>query len=161
MAHLAGELVQKAAGVKFQHIPYKGTAQALTDILSGQVQLYSSSVPTALGHIKNGKLRAIAVTSRKRVADLPDTPTVEELGFPGFEAATWFGLIAPAGTPKPVIAKLHEHMMKALDAKDVQDKIANEGADRTPSTPEAFKALLVTEMVKWGQVVKDSGAKVD
>lgn len=161
VAHLAGELIQKAAGVKFEHIPYKGASQALTDLLGGQVQLYSSSVPTALGHIKSGKLRAIAVTSTKRVADLPDTPTVAELGFAGFEASTWFGLLAPAGTPEPIITKLHQHLTSALEAASVQEKIKAEGAERLTSNPREFRAFLTGEIEKWGKVVRDSGAKID
>lgn len=161
VAHLSGELIQKAAGIRFEHIPYKGAAQALTDLLGGQVHLYSSSVPTALGHIRSGKLRAIAVTSTRRVPDLPDTPTVAELGFPGFEASTWFGLLAPAGTPRPVIAKLHLHLMKALDSTSVQEKIKAEGAGKLTSTPDEFRAFLVGEVEKWGKIVRDSGARID
>jgi tripartite-type tricarboxylate transporter receptor subunit TctC len=161
VSHLTGELVQKAAGVKFEHIPYKGAAPALTDLLGGQVQVYASSVPTVLGHIRGGKLRAIAVTSKARIAELPDTPTVAELGFPGFESTTWFGLLAPAGTPQPVIRKLHEHLTRALDSAEVKEKIAAEGAQRMDSTPESFRAYIEKEIARWGQVVRDSGAKVD
>ena len=104
VAHLTSELFQKAAGIQTQHVPYKGAAQALTDVISGNVELYMSSVPTLIGQIRNGKLRALAVTSAKRVDDLPDVPTINESGYKGFDAVTWFGLLAPAGTPKDVIA---------------------------------------------------------
>jgi len=108
VAHLTEELFQKAAGIKTQHVPYKGANQALTDVISGNVELYMSSVPTLLGHIKQGKLRALAVTSAKRVDDLPNVPTINESGYKGFDAVTWFGLLAPAATPKDVIAKLND-----------------------------------------------------
>src|SRR5574343_1039980 len=107
VAHLTSELFQKAAGIKTQHVPYKGAAQALTDVMSGTVELYMSSVPTLLGQIKQGKLRPLAVTSAKRVDDLPDVPTINESGYKGFDAVTWFGLLAPAGTPKEVVERLN------------------------------------------------------
>lgn len=161
VAHLSGELVQKAANVKFQHIPYKGAAQALTDLMGEQVQIYMSSIPTALAQIKGGKLRALAVTSTKRVQDLPDVPTVAESGFPGFESSTWFGLLAKAGTPEPIIKRLNADVSRVLQMPEVREKIAAEGATVLGGTPEQFAAFLKDEGVKWGKVVKDSGAKVE
>jgi tripartite-type tricarboxylate transporter receptor subunit TctC len=161
VAHLTGELFQKAAQVKLQHIPYKGANQALTDVMSGQIELYMSSVPTLLGHIKQNKLRALAVTSAKRVDDLPDVPTIIESGYKGFEAVTWFGILAPAGTPKDVVSKLNAEFNKALQQPDLRKKLADEGADPAGGTPEQFAALIKDDMVRWGKVVKESGAKLD
>ncbi|HSI53055.1 MAG TPA: tripartite tricarboxylate transporter substrate binding protein [Ramlibacter sp.] len=160
-SHLAGEMFQKTAGIKFQHIPYKGAAQALTDVMSGQVNVYVGSVPTLIGHVKNGKLRAIAVTSPKRTAEMPQTPTVAESGFKGFEAVTWFGFLAPAGTPPAVIKTLNTEINKALANKDVAAKLESEGGDVMGGTPEQFAELLKKDITRWGQVVRDSGAKVD
>ena len=161
VAHLTSELFQKAAGIKTQHVPYKGAAQALTDVISGNVDLYMSSVPTLLGQIKQGKLRALAVTSAKRVDDLPNVPTINESGYKGFDATTWFGLLAPAGTPKDVIAKLNAEFNKALQQPDLRKKLGDEGADPAGGTPEAFAALIRDEIPRWGKVVKESGAKID
>jgi len=161
VAHLTGELFQKAAGVKFQHVPYKGAAQALTDVLGGNVELYMSSVPTMLGQIKQGKVRALAVTSAKRTADLPNVPTINESGFKGFDAVTWFGFLAPAGTPKEVVALLNAEFNKALKLPELRNKLAAEGADPVGGTPEQFAALIKDDIVRWGKVVKESGARID
>jgi tripartite-type tricarboxylate transporter receptor subunit TctC len=161
VAHLTSELFQKAAGVKTQHVPYKGAAQAMTDVMSGTVELYMSSVPTLLGQIKNGKLRPLAVTSARRVDDLPNVPTINESGYKGFDAVTWFGLLAPAGTPKDVIAKLNAEFNKALQQPELRKKLGDEGADPAGGTPEQFASLIKDEIPRWGKVVKESGAKVD
>ena len=161
VAHLTSELFQKAAGIKTQHVPYKGAAQALTDVISGNVELYMSSVPTLLGQIKQGKLRPLAVTSAKRVDDLPNVPTINESGYKGFDAVTWFGLLAPAGTPKDVIARLNAEFNKALQQPELRKKLGDEGADPAGGTPEQFAALIKDEIPRWGKVVKESGAKID
>jgi len=161
VAHLTSELFQKAAGIKTQHVPYKGAAQALTDVMSGQVELYMSSVPTLLQHIKQGKLRALAVTSAKRVDDLPNVPTVNESGYSGFDAVTWFGFLAPANTPKDVIARLNAEFNKALQQPELRKRLGDEGADPAGGTPEQFAALIKDDIPRWGKVVKESGAKVD
>ena len=161
VAHLTSELFQKAAGVKTQHVPYKGASQAMTDVISGNVDLYMSSVPTLLAHIKQGKVRALAVTSAKRVDDLPNVPTINESGYKGFNAVTWFGLLAPAGTPKDVIAKLNAEFNKALKQPELSKRLGDEGADPAGGTPEQFAALIKEEIPRWGQVVRDSGAKID
>jgi len=161
VAHLTGELLQREAGVKFQHVPYKGSAQAFNDLLGGSVELFMASVPTALSFIKGGRLRPIVVTAKNRVSELPDVPTVVEAGYPGTEAATWFGLLARAGTPAPVIARLASETDRALDAPDVREKIAAEGAEVLRGAPEQFVSLLKAEIEKWGRVVRESGAKVD
>jgi tripartite-type tricarboxylate transporter receptor subunit TctC len=161
VAHLTSEMFQKAAGVKTQHVPYKGAAQALTDVVSGTVDLYMSSVPTLIGQIKQGKLRPLAVTSAKRVDDLPNVPTIAESGYKGFEAVTWFGLVAAAGTPKEVIAKLNAEFNKALQQETLRKKLSDEGAEAAGGTPEQFGALIKDEVPRWGKVIKESGAKVD
>jgi len=161
VAHLASEVFQKAAGVKFQHVPYKGANQALTDVISGNVQLYMSSVPTLIGQIRQGKLRALAVTSAKRVDDLPNVPTLAEAGIKGAEAVTWFGFLAPAATPKDVIAKLNAAFNKALQEPALRKKLGDEGADPVGGTPEQFAALIKSDIPRWGKVVKDSGVRID
>ena len=161
VAHLAVEQFQKVAGVRFTHVPYKGAAQGVTDLIGGQIQLYMSSVPTLIGHIRNGKMRAIAVTSDKRVNDLPNVPTVAESGYKGFEAVTWFGIAGPAAMPKDAVAKLNVAFNKALQDADVKKKLEGQGADVLGGTPEQFGKLIQDDIVRWGKVVKDSGAKVD
>lgn len=161
VAHLATELFQKEAGVKLTHIPYKGATQGVNDVIGGQVQMYVSSIPTLIGHIKNGKMRALAVTSGRRVDDLPHVPTVAESGYKGFEAVTWFGVLGPANLPKDITARLNTEINKALQAPELQKKLSDQGADVAGSTPEAFGKLVRDDMVRWGKVVKDSGARID
>jgi len=161
VAHLTGELFQKAAGIKLQHVPYKGAAQALTDVVGGNVELYLSSVPSMLGHIRQGKVRALAVSSGKRVDDLPNVPTIQESGFKSFDAITWFGLLAPTGTPKEAIARLNVEFNKALALPALKKRLDDEGADVVGGTPEQFAALLKDEIPRWAVVVRESGAKVD
>lgn len=161
VAHLATELFQRTANVQLTHVPYKGAAQGATDLIGGQVQLYVSSVPTLIGHIKNGKMRAIAVTSAKRADDLPQVPTIAESGYKGFEAVTWFGIAGPAKLPADVVARLNTEINKALKAPDLLKKLSDQGADVEGSTPEQFGKLIRDDMVRWGKVVKESGAKVD
>jgi tripartite-type tricarboxylate transporter receptor subunit TctC len=161
VAHLATELFQKEANVKFTHIPYKGASQGINDVIGGQVQMYVSSIPTLIGHIKSGKLRALAVTSAKRVDDLPQVPTVAESGYKGFEAVTWFGVLGPANLPKDITAKLNTEINKALNTPELQKKLSDQGADVAGSTPEQLGKLVRDDIVRWGKVVKDSGAKID
>ncbi|WP_343735831.1 tripartite tricarboxylate transporter substrate binding protein [Acidovorax sp.] len=161
VAHLAGELAENAAGIQLRHIPYKGAAQAMTDLMGGQIDLYMSSVPTLLGHVRNGKLKVIAITSAQRSAQLPDVPTLAESGFKGFEAVTWFGVLAPAGTPAAIVAQLNKAINQALKQPDVADKLRSEGGDILGGTSEQFAALLRTEVPRWSKIVKDSGASLD
>ena len=161
VAHLATEMFQKTAAVKFTHVPYKGAAQGSTDLIGGQIQMYMSSVPTLIGYVKNGKMRALAVTSPKRTADLPSVPTVAESGFKGFEAVTWFGVAGPAGLPKDVVVKLNGAFNKALQDPEVRKKLASQGADALGGTPEQFAKLIHDDIGRWGKIVKESGAKVD
>ena len=161
VAHLAAESFQKVAGVKLTHVPYKGAAQGATDVISGQVQLYVSSIPTLIGHIKSGKMRAIAVTSLKRADDLPQVPTIAESGYAGFEAVTWFGILGPANLPKNVVAKFNADLNKVLKDADLQKKLGDQGADVAGSTPDQFAKLIRDDITRWGKIVKESGAKVD
>lgn len=161
VAHLATELFKKEAGIKLVHIPYKGAAQGLNDVIGGQVEVYVSSIPTLIGHIKNGKLRALAVTSLKRVDDLPQVPTIAESGYKGFEAVTWFGVLGPAKLPKEITARLNAEINKALQTPDLRKKLGDQGADVAGSTSEQFGKLVRDDMVRWGAVVKESGAKID
>ncbi|WP_439588233.1 Bug family tripartite tricarboxylate transporter substrate binding protein [Hydrogenophaga sp.] len=161
VAHLASELFQKTADVEFTHVPYKGAAQASTDVVSGRVELYFSSVPTVLGYIKNGKMRPIVVTSLKRVDDLAAVPTVAESGFKDFETSTWFGFVAPAGTPKEIITLLNTELNKALQSPDVKQKLSDQGADVLGGSPEAFAATIKSDLARWAPIIKASGATLD
>jgi len=161
VAHLATEMFQKEAGIKLVHIPYKGASQGVVDVIGGSVELYMSSIPTLIGHIRNGKLRALTVTSAKRVADLPNVPTIAESGYKGFDAVTWFGILGPAKMPPEAVAKLNSEIVRALKSPELQKKMTEQGVDLASSTPEQFGALIKTDIAKWGKVVKESGAKVD
>jgi tripartite-type tricarboxylate transporter receptor subunit TctC len=160
VTHLTGELLQKEAGVTFTHVPYKGGSMALTDLLGGRVQIYAGSVPTLLGHIKSGQLRAIVVTSAQRDPNLPQVPTVGET-YKGFEAVTWFGFVAPAGTPQPIVAKLNAEINKALKTPELKKRLNDEGATVLGGSPEQFGTLIKSEIAKWAPVVKASGAHID
>jgi tripartite-type tricarboxylate transporter receptor subunit TctC len=161
VGHLAAESFQKVAGVKFTHVPYKGAAQGATDVIAGEVQLYFSTIPTLLGHIKSGKMRPLAVTSLQRVGDLPQVPTIAESGYKGFEAVSWFGVLGPANLPKDMVAKLNADINKALKDPDLQKKMAAQGADVLGGTPEQFAKLIRDDIARWGPIVKESGAKID
>jgi len=159
--HLSGELFKVMAGVQMTHVPYKGSAPALSDLLGGQVQLMFDNLPPSLPQIKAGKLRALAVTSSTRAPALPDVPTVAEAGLPGFEASSWFGVLAPAGTPPAIVAKLNAEIAKWLTTPEAKEKLANVGANIASGTPEDFARHIQAETAKWAKVVKESGAKVD
>jgi tripartite-type tricarboxylate transporter receptor subunit TctC len=161
VAHLTAELLQRTADVKFTHIPYKGASQAMTDLMGGQIDLYLSSVPSALSQIKGGKLRPLAVTGAKRSAQLAQVPTIAESGYQGFDVTTWYGLLYPAGTPEPIVKRMNEEVNRALKAGDVRERLAAEGGDALGGTPEQFASLLKADLARWGQIVKQSGAKVD
>ncbi len=161
VGHLATELFQREAGIKLTHVPYRGAAQGLTDVIGGQVQLYMTSVPTLLPHIRSGKLRPIVVTAAKRTDDLPQVPTVAESGYKGFEAVTWFGVLGPAKLPAAVVASVNAELNKALAAPDLKKKLEDQGLEVTPGTPEQFGQLVRADIAKWGRVVKESGAKAD
>ena len=160
VAHLSGVRLMKVAGVKFAHIPYKGASGAVPDVMGGNVDFFVSSVPTVQGHVSSGALRALAVTSLKRSPVLPAVPTVAET-YKGFEGVTWFGILAPAATPQPVVAKLNAEINKALKDPGVRKAIESEGGQVLGGTPQEFSARLKTDITSWSTVVKESGATVD
>jgi len=159
--HLSGELFKVSTGVQMTHIPYKGSAPALQDLIGGQVQLMFDNLPSALPQIKGGKLRALAVTSTTRAAVLPDVPTVAESGLPGFEASSWFGILAPAGTPPAIVTKINGEVAKWVASAEAKEKLLSQGANAAGGTPEDFARHIQAETAKWAKVVKESGAKVD
>ncbi|HET7199615.1 MAG TPA: tripartite tricarboxylate transporter substrate binding protein [Burkholderiales bacterium] len=146
------ELLKSMAGIDMVHVPYKGTAPGVVDLLAGQVLVMAPNVLTALPHIKSGKLRALAVTSAKRSVALPDIPTVAESGLAGYDSTQWYGVLAPAGTPRPVVARLHDEIVRALRDPDVMKRLAADGAEPVGSTPEDFAAFIRSESEKWAKV---------
>ena len=159
--HLSGELFKSLAKVDMQHVPYKGSAPAVTDLLGNQIGIMFDNMPSAIQHVRSGKLAPLAVTTAKRSPELPNVPTIAEAGVPGYEATSWFGMFAPAGTPAPVLAKLNAAIVKVLAQPDVKKKINEQGAEVYSETPEQFAAFIQAESVKWGKVVKESGASLD
>jgi tripartite-type tricarboxylate transporter receptor subunit TctC len=157
--HLAGELLNSMTGIDMTHVPYKGSPPALIDVLAGRVPLMSSTMPPALPHAKTGKVRVIAVTSAKRSPALPDVPTVAESGVPGYEAIAWQGLVAPAGTPKPIIGRINAEFVKAVKAPDISAKLNEQGYETVASTPEWFAQYTKAEIAKWSKVIKAAGIK--
>jgi len=159
--HVSGELFRSMTGTDLLHVPYKGSAPAMTDLLGGQISVMFDNMPSAIQHVRSGKLRPIAVTTAKRSPELPDVPTIAEAGVPGYEATSWFGMFAPAATPKPVLDKLHAALVKVLGQPEVKKKIAEQGGDVVAETPEQFAAFIKAETAKWGKVVRESGATAD
>jgi len=159
--HLSGELFKAMTGVEMTHVPYKGSAPALTDLIGGQVQLMFDNLPSSLPFIKAGKLRALAVTSGARAAALPDLPTLAESGLPGFEASSWFGVLAPAGTSRDIVAKLNGAIAGWLASPEAKEKLLAQGAIAAGGTPEDFARHIGAETSKWAKVVKASGAHID
>ncbi|HSD55215.1 MAG TPA: tripartite tricarboxylate transporter substrate binding protein [Burkholderiales bacterium] len=159
--HLAGELFKAMAGVDLLHVPFKGSAPAMTDLLGGQVQLMFSDAPTALPHIKSGRVRALGVGSPKRSALVPDVPTIAESGVKGYDAYSWTGVFAPAGTPKEIVAKVNADIVKALSDPEVRKRLLEAGAEAAPGTPEQYGAFLKAEIAKWSKVVKDANIRAD
>jgi tripartite-type tricarboxylate transporter receptor subunit TctC len=159
VGHLTGELLNELAGIKMTHVAYKGSGQAVTDLLGGHIQLMFSGFSSTLPHIKSGKLRALAQTGEKRSAALPDVPTIAESGFPNFEATAWYGVHAPAKTPKAIVNRLNAEIVKALKLPDVKERLSGLGFEIAASTPEAYGKYIRSEITKWAKVVKASGAK--
>jgi tripartite-type tricarboxylate transporter receptor subunit TctC len=159
--HMSGELFKLLTGVDIVHVPYKGSAAALTDLIGGQVSVMFDNLPPSMSHIRSGKLRPLAITTTTRYPTLPDLPTMVEAGVPGYESSSWFGIMAPAGTPKDIIARLNAEARKIMALPDVRERFDQQGAIASPGTPEDFDAFIRAEIAKWGKVVKASGAKVD
>lgn len=156
ITHLAGELFKQLAGVELRHVPYKGSSQAMTDLLGGHISLMFENLPGAVGHIRSGKVRPLAVLSQKRSSAVPDLPTVAEAGLPGAEAVSWFGLLTTAGTPKEVVDKLNREIVAVIRKPEVQARMADVGAEAVGSSPEEFGKLIRSERDKWGKVIKAS-----
>ena len=157
--HLALELFNVLAGTKITHVPYKGGAPAMTDLLGGQINLIFATAASAVPHINSGRIRALAVTTDKRSKLVPDLPTVAEAGLPGFEANNWYGVVVPAKTPRPIIDRLNREFTAVLNMPDIKDILFKQGLDSAPGTPEAFGAYIKAETAKWAKVIKVSGAK--
>ena len=159
--HIAGEMLNTAAGVRLVHVPYKGAAAAVIDLLSGRVQVLVEQLFPMAQHIHNGKLRALAVASAKRHPQLPDLQTAAEAGLPGYEVVAWMGLVAPRATPPDVLKRLNQELVKALQTKEIRDGLFNQGLQPSSNSPEEFSAFIAAESVRWSRAVKASGAKVD
>lgn len=161
VGHLTSEIFMRAAGIKLLHVPYKGASPALNDLLGGQVDIYFATAQSVAEHVKAGKVRALGVTSAKRLAVLPNVPTIAESGYKDFEAISWYGVLAPAGTPLPIVARLATEIIKVLDTEDVRASVASEGGEVLGASSAQFAAFVSSERAKWGTAVKESGAKVD
>ena len=159
--HLAGELFAARAGIEMVHVSYKGGGQAVQDLLGGQIQMVVTALPTVEGHLKGGKLRALAFTSAKRVPGAPEVPTLAESGFAGFDVLSWYGVLAPAGTPPEVVRRLNAQINAVLQAPDVRARLAALGAEPTGGTPEQFAATIGADTVRWAKVVSDAAIRID
>jgi tripartite-type tricarboxylate transporter receptor subunit TctC len=159
--HMATELFQAMAGIKMNHIPYKGTGPALTDTLGGQTDVFFSSTATAMPHVQSGKLRAVAVSTAKRIPALPDVPTVAESGVPGYDVVLWHGLIGPKGLPRPIVERLNSEVTKALKLKETADQLQNDGVSPAGGSPEQFRAQIEKEIKVWRKVAADAGVKAE
>lgn len=159
--HLAGELFNIVAGVKLVHVPYKGVNLAMNDVLSGQIQFVVIGVPAAAPHIKAGRLRALGLVAQQRSVALPEVPTVAEAGLREFEVTTWYGILAPAGTPRPIVARLNAEIVRIMHAPEMNDRLASMATEPVTSTPEEFADYIKREIAKWGDVVRQAGLKAD
>ena len=159
--HLMGGLFVSMTGAKLQHVPYKGSGAAATDLVAGVVESSFAGVPNALAQVPQGRLKALAVTTAKRISQLPDVPTLQEAGVPGYEASVWLALLAPAGTPPDIVNKLNLEIGKLMNSPDTQKALFDAGVEVAPSSPEAMSSYLVQELARWGKVVKDTGIKLE
>lgn len=157
--HLSMELFLSMTGVKMIHVPYKGSGQGVIDLIAGHVTVMTPSILTALGYVKDRRLRALGVTSAKRAGGAPDIPTIAEAGVPGYEAVQWFGVLAPAGTPRDIVSRLHKEIVRTVQTPDIRQKLVNDGADPVGSLPEEFAAFIRSETAKWAKVAKAIGLK--
>jgi tripartite-type tricarboxylate transporter receptor subunit TctC len=159
--HLTGELFKSITGTYMVHLPYRGSAPALTDLIAGNTQVMFDNLPSALPHIRSGRLKALAVTSRERSPALPNVPTLAESGLKDFDASAWFGLLAPAGTPREIVTRVQQDVARILATAEMRERFAGQGAVPVPNTSEEFAAFIRSEIEKWSKVVKFSGARVD
>jgi tripartite-type tricarboxylate transporter receptor subunit TctC len=159
--HLGGELFNIVAGVKLVHIPYKGVNLAMNDVLAGNVQLVLIGIPAAAANIKSGKLRALAVLARERSGALPEVPTAAEAGLPDFDVTTWYGVLAPAGTPRAIVLRLNAELVRIMHAPDLKERLATMATDPRTSTPEEFAAYIRQETARWGEVVRKTGIRAE
>jgi tripartite-type tricarboxylate transporter receptor subunit TctC len=159
--HLAAELFKSMAGVNIVHVPYKGNAQAMTDLIAGQESLSFPTGPSAMPHVQAKRLRALGVTTSKRAAGLPDIPTIAEAGLPGYDASSWYGVLAPAGAPPAIVTKLQSEIHTALRAPDIVDKLLAQGLEPAPNTPDEFARFIAAELAKWNRVIAAAGVKVE
>lgn len=159
--HMAVELFERAAGISLLHVPYRGGSQAITDVIGGQVPLIAVNALEVQPHVRSGKLKVLAVLSPNRSAIFPDVPTIAESGFPGFEASVWYGLVAPAATPKPIVARLHAEVQKALQSKEVRERMTAVGGEVIPGTAEQFGALIHSERLRYEKLVREANIKPD
>jgi tripartite-type tricarboxylate transporter receptor subunit TctC len=159
--HLGGELFNNVAGVKLVHVPYKGVNLAMNDVLAGNIQLVLIGIPAAAPNIKSGKLRALAVLARTRAAALPEVPTAAEAGLPDFDVTTWYGVLAPAGTPRAIVTRLNGELVRIMHAPDLKERLATLATDPVTSTPEEFAAYIKQEMARWAEIVRRTGIKAE
>jgi tripartite-type tricarboxylate transporter receptor subunit TctC len=158
--HMAGEMFKAMAGIDIVHVPYKGNAASLADLMAGRVQMMFSNLLTAMPHVKSGKLRVLAISTAKRSPQAPGLPTITESGVPGYDFTPWYGIFAPAGTPRTIVMRLNHEVIHILNAPDLKDRFRSQGIDLVTSSPEAFATLIRKEIPKWRAIVKQSGARV-
>ena len=159
--HLTGELFRARAGIELVHVSYKGGGQAVQDLLGGQIQMLVTALPTVEGHLKGGKLRALAFTSARRVPGAPDVPTLAESGYPGFEVLSWYGILTPAGTPQDIVRKLNAEINRVLQAPDVRERLMSLGTEPTGGTPEQFAQVIRADTARWAKVVDDAKIRIE
>jgi tripartite-type tricarboxylate transporter receptor subunit TctC len=160
-SHLSGELFKLMTGVQMTHVPYKGSSQAMTDILGGHLKLSFPSIPASIQHIRSGRMIALGVTTKQRSSALPEIPTIDEAGVPGYEVSGWYGILGPANMPRAVVARLNRELTRSLQEPSVREILAREGADAAPTSPEEFARIVAADVAKWAKVVKSAGIRLE
>jgi tripartite-type tricarboxylate transporter receptor subunit TctC len=160
-AHIGMELLNSAAGIKFIHVPYKGIPPAMTDLISGRLQLLCTSPAQVMSTIREGKIKAVFTTGAKRMTQLPDVPTIQESGVPGYDVNAWVGLMVPAGTPNPIVQRLNKEIASIINSPEMKTRLSNDGSEVVASSPEAFASHVRRELDKWGTVIRNAGIKAD
>ena len=161
VGHLAGELLERRANIKILQVPYKGAGPAMNELLGGQVETYFGSTPSVMGQLASGKVRALAISSGRRITALPNVPTIAEQGYAGFDATTWLGLVGPAGLPADVVARINAEAVKIMARPEVKEKLIQEGNEPTPGTPQQFAAHIRAEHAKWGTLIREANIKIE